>query len=215
MATQDLGQYLDPVRENGVRLNANEPLVVASNSTFSGTVTSTGISVDTGGTVGPGTMPTVFHTGGVQEFGALTTNYTQTQIVSTDTYYAEVFIPVNTTLTGVSILNGHTTSASQNMTVGLANSAGVIVASSNTTTAQSTADLYQQIPFTATYQAVGPSKYYIAVQGSATTGFIATHTRGNYGAALKTSETYGTFVTTASYSTTTFTTAQGPIADTY
>lgn len=221
MSTQDLGQYIPAVKQNGVRLNSNEPLVVASSASFTGSVsmtgsiTSTGVSINTGGEVGPGTMPTVFHSGGVQEFGALTTNYTQTQIVTTDTYFCEVFIPVNTTLTGVAILNGHTTSASQNMFVGLANSAGTIVASSNTTTAQSTADLYQQIPFTATYQAVGPSKYYIAVQGSATTGYIATHTRGNYGAALKTSETYGTFVTTASYSSTTFTTAQGPLADTY
>ena len=39
MSTQDLGQYLDPVRENGVRLNANEPLVVASSETHSGTET--------------------------------------------------------------------------------------------------------------------------------------------------------------------------------
>lgn len=190
--------------------------VGASNAnTIDGSLTVTGGLTQTGGVTGPGTEPTVFHSGGAQPFGALTTNYSQTQIVSTDTYFCEVFIPVNTTITGISILNGGTTSASQNMNVGLANSAGTIVASSATTTAQGAANAYQQIPFTTPYAAVGPGKYYIAVQGSATTGYIGTHTAGNFGATLKTSETYGTFVTTASYSTTTFTTARGPIADTY
>lgn len=41
MSVQDLGQYSPAVRQNGVRLNANEPLVVASAATFSGVVTST------------------------------------------------------------------------------------------------------------------------------------------------------------------------------
>ena len=221
MSTQDFGQYSAPVRQNGLRLNANEPLVSAGTNTFSGTntftgsVVNTGAEVQTGGVVGPGTMPTVYHSGGVQPVGALTTNYHQTQFVTTDTYYAEVFVPVNTTLTGISVLNGHTTSASQNINVGLANSAGTIVASSATTNAQSTADTYQQIPFSTPYAAVGPAKYYIAVQGSATTGFLATHAIGNFGANLKTTETYGTFVTTASYATTTFTANDGPVADTY
>lgn len=42
MSTQDLGQYIPAVRQNGVRLNANEPLVVASTATFTGTVLQTG-----------------------------------------------------------------------------------------------------------------------------------------------------------------------------
>lgn len=219
MSTQDLGQYNSAVRQNGLRLNSGEPMVVASAETHSGTethsgaVSFTGVVTNTGGVKGPGTQSTVFHSGGVGPVA--TTGLTQTQLVTTDTYFAEVFIPANTTLTGVSVLNGHTTSASLNLNVGLADSTGKIVANSATTTAQGTADAYQQIPFTATYSAVGPAKYYIAVQGSATTGYLATHTIGNFGAALKTSETYGTFVTTASYNSTTFTTAQGPVADTY
>lgn len=196
-------------------IGSSATVTVGGGLTVTGTTSLTGGITATGGETGPGTEPTVFHSGGVQLFGALTTNYHQTQFVSTDTYYCEVFIPVNTTLTGISVLNGGTTSASQNTNVGLANSAGVIVASSATTTAQSTANAYQQIPFSAPYAAIGPAKYYIAVQGSNTTGYLATHTAGNFGAALKTSETYGTFVTTASYAVTTFTTAQGPIADTY
>lgn len=36
MSTQDLGQYNAAVRQNGVRLSANEPLVAAGTNTFSG-----------------------------------------------------------------------------------------------------------------------------------------------------------------------------------
>jgi len=39
--SQDLGQYNAAVRQNGIRLSANEPLVVAGTATFSGAVTST------------------------------------------------------------------------------------------------------------------------------------------------------------------------------
>ncbi len=183
--------------------------------TFPSTLTATGAVTPTGGVAAAGgfAVPTSFSTG--NRAAISTTGYTSTQIVTTDTYFAEIFIPANTSITGVAILNGHTTNAGVNLTVGLANSAGTIVAKSATTATQSTADTYQQIPFTTPYPAVGPAKYYVAVQGSTTTGYIYMHAVGNFGALLKTSETYGTFVTTASYSTTTFTTNQGPVADTY
>ncbi len=181
---------------------------VTGSPTFSGTVTATGGLIQSSTN-----KSTVFHSGGIG-FGA-TTAATQHQIVTTETYYAEVFIPANATITGVAVLNGATTNAGVNLNVGLANSAGTIVASSATTTAQGAANAWQQIPFSSPYSAVGPGKYFLAVQGSATTGYIATHTIGNFGASKVTSETYGTFLTTASYATTTFTTALGPVADTY
>lgn len=49
--TQDLGHYIPQVRVGGVRLNSNEPLVVASTATFSGTVNFTGSTSFTGGQV--------------------------------------------------------------------------------------------------------------------------------------------------------------------
>lgn len=204
-----------PVTLNGTAANlaVGGTLTVTGTSTLTGALAVTG-NITSGGAISQsGTVPTVFHSGQVGPVA--TTGLTQTQIVTTDTYFSEVFIPANTTLTGISILNGHTTSAAQHMNVGLANAAGTIVASSATTATQATADAYQQIPFSTTYAATGPAKYYIAVQGDATTGYIATHTIGNFGATLKTTETYGTFVTTASYATTTFVTARGPVADTY
>lgn len=193
-------------------------LAVTGNATITGTLTQTGALTPTGGVAAAGgfSASTVFHSGGIGVVA--TTGLNQKQIVTTETYYSEVFIPVNTTLTGISVLNGHTTNAGVSLFVGLANSSGTIVANSNTTTAQTTADTYQQIPFTTTYAAKGPAKYYIAVQGSTTTGFLATFGAAatqNFGANKVTSETYGTFLTTASYATTTYTANLGPVADVY
>lgn len=190
-------------------------LAVTGAQTFTGAAAVTGALTPTGGIAAAGgfSVPTVFHTGGYQPMA--TTGAVQKQIVTTETYFAEVFIPANTTITGVSVLNGHTTAA-QHVFVGLANSSGVIVANSNTTTLQGTADTFTQIPFTAPYSAKGPAKYFIAVQSDQTTGYIAVHAAlGNFGAAKVTSETYGTFLTTASYATTTYTASLGPIADVY
>lgn len=191
-------------------------LTVTGAATFSGGTTQTGALTPTGG-IGPAggfSNPTVLHSGGISPIA--TTGATQKQIVTTETYYSEVFIPANTTLTGISVLNGNTTNAGVSLNVGLANSSGTIVASSATTTAQATANAYQQIPFSTTYAAKGPAKYFIAVQGSTTTGFLAVAAAlGNYGANKVTSETYGTFLTTASYATTTYTASLGPLADTY
>jgi len=209
------------VRDQGLNTNravnfSNWQVDTSGNVTAPGTETVTGVFTATGGQAASGgfSVPTAYSTG--QMPVNATTGLTQKQIVTTETYYAEVFIPANTTITGISVLNGHTTSGSQSTFVGLANSTGVIVAKSNTTTAQTAADAYQQIPFTTPYAAVGPAKYYIAVQGSATTGYICTSgALGNYGAAKVTSETYGTFLTTATYATTAFTSSLGPIASTY
>ncbi len=205
----------------GVTIDASGNAVIPGTLAVTGAVTQTGAAAftaaitPTGGVAAAGgfSVPTAFSTGGLPVNA--TTALTQKQIVTTETYYAEVFIPANTTITGISILNAATTSASQNMFVGLANSSGTIVANSNTTTAQAAANAYQQIPFTTPYPAKGPAKYYVCVQGSATTGYIDTHALGNYGASKVTGETYGTFLTTASYVTTTFTTGVGPVASTY
>ncbi len=201
--------------DENLKLDAKGAGTVTINGTATGGVTVGTALTPTGGVAAGGgfSAPSVFHSGGLG-FSA-TTDATQHQIVTTESYLCEVFIPANTTLTGVSVLNGHTTSGSVNLFVGLANSSGTIVAKSATTTAQGTADAFQQIPFTATYAAVGPAKYFVVLQGSATTGYVATHTIGNFGAAKITSETYGTFLTTATYKATTFTTALGPVADTY
>lgn len=182
-------------------------VTMPSTQTFTSTTTTGNATV--GGLIGPGTQSTVFHTGGigpgVAAFG------TDTTPVVTETYICQVDIPENATLTGLSVLNG--SAVSGNINVGLANSSGAVVAQSATTTAGSGTNAYQQIPFTTTYAAVGPAKYFALVQYSATTARYRTHILGNFGAAKKTSETYGTLTTVTP--PTTFATAGAIVADTY
>lgn len=176
--------------------------VVTGNESISGT------STVTGGIIGPGTEPTVFHSGMV---GANSISMgTEKVAVTTEMYIVEVFIPVNTTLTGVSVLNA--TAVAGSVAVALANSTGTVVTSSGGASASGT-QAFQQFPFSATYAAVGPAKYFILLESNNTGYKFYTHTVGNFGAAKTTGQVYGTFpaITPA----TTFTTALGPIADTY
>jgi len=191
--------------------------LTASAVTNTGAQSVTGVFTPTGGLASAGgfSSPTVFHSGGVQPTAAAaaSSGATNASIVTTETYSCEVFIPVNAVLTGIAILNG--TAVAGHINVGLANSSGTVVAKSATNVSASGSTAYQQVPFTATYSAVGPAKYFILLQGDNTSGRYIAHTIGNFGAFKVTSETYGTFLTTASYSTTTFTTAIAPVADTY
>ncbi len=224
-----LEKYVEVVRQDGLNTDQNvnigvtgtPNLWVAGNATVGGTLGVTGNATFTGNITAGGTIsqsgvvPTVFHTGGLAPTSATaaTAGTTNQSPLTTESYVAEIFIPTNTTLTGISVLNG--TAVSGHVNVGLANATGTIVAKSATNVSQSGTTAYQQVPFTATYAATGPAKYYVVTQYDATTARAIAHTIGNFGATKVTTETYGTFLTTAAYSTTTFTTAIGPVADTY
>lgn len=186
------------------------PITTTSSITATGSITSAGGQAQAGSV-----QSTVYHSGGTAPFSgvAATSGATNASIVTTETYVCEVFIPDNTTLTGVSVLNG--TAVAGHLNVGLANAAGTVVAKSATNVSGSGTSTYQQIPFSATYSAIGPAKYFILLQGDNTSARYNAHTIGNFGATKVTSETYGTFLTTAAYSTTTFTTAIAPVADVY
>lgn len=189
------------------------PVTLSSTLAVTGATTLTGAQTPTGG-IGPAggftQSPRTISTGN-RGATSLTTG-TDTAFVTTDTYIAEVFIEGNVTVTGVSVLMG-SAAGTGNMNVALANSSGVVVANSATTTTSGTSTTYTQVAFTAPYAAIGPATYYVLVQGSTTSDKIRMHPAGNFGAALKTSETYGTFTTVTA--PTTFTAAQGPIADLY
>jgi hypothetical protein len=204
---------LPGVKYNGLNLSGNA--TIAGTLAVTGAVTQTGAAgftgavTTTGGIIPPGTAPTVFHSGGVSpNVAAYGTDSTP---VVTETYICEIDIPTNATLTGLSVLNG--SAVSGNINVGLANSAGAVVANSASTNAGSGTNAYQQIPFSATYAAVGPAKYFALVQYSATTARFRSHIVGNFGASKKTSETYGTFTTITP--PTTFTTVLGVVCDSY
>lgn len=210
LGNKKIEQYNSYVKDNGGILSAL-PVSTTSTLAVSGAITPTGGVAAAGGF----SSSTVFHSGGTAPFSgvAATSGATNASVVTTETYVCEVFVPANATLTGVSVLNG--TAVAGHLNVGLANSSGVVVAQSATTTSASGTSTYQQVPFTATYAAKGPAKYFILLQGDNTSGRYNAHTIGNFGATKVTSETYGTFLTTAAYSTTTFTTAIAPVADVY
>lgn len=200
-----LEDQLPGVKQNG--LNTNKPATFGSTTSFTGTQTPTGGIAAAGGfSQSPRTIST-----GNRGATSLTQG-TDTAFVTTDTYIAEVFVEGNVTVTGVSVLMG-SAAGTGNINVALANSSGVVVASSATTTTSGTSTTFTKVPFSTPYSAVGPATYYILVQGSTTSDKIRTHAAGNFGASLKTSETYGTFTTVTA--PTTFTANQGPVADLY
>lgn len=167
----------------------------------------TGSQLAKGGVNSIGAL-TVFHSG--EAAPMTTTTGTDTTPVVTETYVARVFLPVNVTLTGVSILNG--SAVAGNVMVILYDAAGVPVAQS-ASTAQAGVAGYQQIPFTAAYQAQGPGRYFVGVQFNNVAARFRTHILGNFSVFKKTGETFGTATTLTPVST--FTTGVGPIASTY
>lgn len=155
-----------------------------------------------------GTPQTVFNTGGTKSIAA--GDGTDATAVNTETYIAEIDIPVQTTLTGIQWMGLATSTG--NVKFELADSTGALIAAAATasTATAGTAD-YQTAAFVAAYVAK-PGKYFLLMQNSGSNHYRA-HTVGVFGCSKKTGETYGTF--TAVTAPTTFTTAICPIAATY
>lgn len=152
------------------------------------------------------TLTPMFHTGGVLAYASA--NATP---VATEIYFAAIDILVNCTVTGIANLNG--TVVSGNMKMGLADSAGTIVATS-ASTAMSGVSVYQRVPFTAPYSAKGPARYYVVQIVDNVTARMAHHNLGDFGTGKKTGQSYATGFT-AITPPTTFTTDLGPIASLY
>jgi hypothetical protein len=131
-------------------------------------------------------------------------------------YYAEVEIRRNITLTGVGVLNGATV-GTNNWIVGLHTSAGgaVVANSALAGVLSSGANAFQQIAFTATYDATGPGRYWIAFQSNGATDTARTTAVSTFVDVL-TKSTAGAFGTLPSLTVpTTFTADVGPIAYVY
>lgn len=154
--------------------------------------------------------PRLIHTGAGPAL-ASTAGNDSTPVV-TETYYAEVFVPDNITVTGVALFNGSAT-GSGNVTVYLTNLAGANVAHS-ASTAVSGVDTYQRIPFTAPLTVLGPGTYYVATQYNNVATRYNTFPVGNFGAGKDTGTTYGTFPTVPTIPTT-FTANLGNLASLY
>jgi hypothetical protein len=155
-----------------------------------------------------GTAPTVFNTGAFKPAAA--SDGTDATAVNTETYIAQIDVPVQTTLTGIQWMGLATSTG--NVQFELADSTGALIAAAATaSTATAGTANYQTAAFVAPYIAK-PGKYFVLMQNSGSNHYRA-HTVGAFGCSKKTGETYGTF--TAVTPPTTFTTAICPIATTY
>jgi hypothetical protein len=182
--------------------------------TITPATTITGALTPTGGVAAAGgfsVTPRNCHTGGNP--ASVSTDFSDYTVVITETIRAEVFVPANTSCTGVAILNGSTVAG--NVTAYLIDSTGTQITGAVTaSTAASGVDSYQRIPWSGGAIALkGPATYWVAVQGNNVGQKINTHTIGNFGADKQTGTTYGAL--TVATSPTTFTTALGPVASLY
>lgn len=182
-------------------------------ATVATTIAPTGAITPSGGIKGVSGSLTAscftVHSGGVAPSAVATG--TDATAVNTETYIVEVFVPVTTTFTGVSVL--HLATSTGNVKFAIANRAGAVVASSTTaSTATVAAAAYQQVPFSAAVTLTGPDSYFILMQNSGSNHYRA-HAIGNFRAGKKTSEVYGTFTDVTV--PTAFTADLGPICDLY
>lgn len=189
----------------------------SSATVFALAASMTGAYTPTGGIAAAGgftASPRCVHTGGVP--AQISTEGTDTAIVVTELYVAELFIPCNMTVTGAAVMWGSATNG--NAKVALFDSTGARVAiSASTDVSAYTADSYgSRIAFSSTYAAKGPATYYLGVISDDNTNKVNTHILGNFGAGKITGLVYATESGYASITPpTTFTTGLGPIATLY
>lgn len=182
--------------------------VVGTTGTFSGAITPTGGVAAAGGY---SVSCRLMSTG--NEAAIATTSGTNLDIVTTETYRAEIWVPATCSSTGVAVFNG--TAVAGNLTAYLIDSTGAQIGTVKTaSTAASGTTAYQLIPWSGgPYNILGPATYWVAVQGNNAGGDLRTHTVGTFGADKQTSTVYGTLTVAAS--PTTFTTAVGMLANLY
>lgn len=142
---------------------------------------------------------------------AVSTDFTDTAPVITEAYISEILVPCNMTVTGIAIFNG--SNVTGNVRLGLADSAGTVVASS-VSTAGSGTDAYQLVPFSAAYAAKGPATYYIISTYSSATARYNAPPLGAFGVGKATGLVYDTFPTSITPPTT-FTANLGNVAGLY
>ena len=141
-----------------------------------------------------------------------TTDGTNLDVVTTETYFSCITIPATIRSTGVAIMNGGAVAG--NVQVALLDINSNVVCSTASTAASGT-DGMQSIPWSAVTVLPGPASYFVAVQGNNTGMDLNTIILGSAGspAGKVTSTTYGTF--TSLTVPTTFTTGLGVIACLY
>lgn len=187
--------------------------VTTGTQTFAGAKTLSGILAPTGGLACTGrSIYTTVPIGSVAygSFGAAVNP------VAGTIYITEIFIPRNVTLTGIGILKAGTVGTNKVNVALFTSAGGATVANSVLTgTALLGANTFQQIPFTGTYAAVGPARYWIAVQADGATDNIRMIAASTFVDVL-TKSYAGAFGTISALTPpTTFTPSVGPISYVY
>lgn len=140
-------------------------MTTAGDTTIAGMLGVTGAVSLNGGVASSTTTRTRF---GAWLPGA-TSQATSATPSATVVYLTQIWIPHNVTLTGVAVLNAATVGTNKYI-VALFNSSGVPLANSNTAGVLTAgANVYQQVPFTGTYAALGPRTYWVGVYVNGTT----------------------------------------------
>lgn len=215
---RDTGLFINSGADGKLTISADgvgaDDITLAGSVTASDTLAVTGVTTPTGGIAAAGgftALPSNFHTGGIP--AQVSTDGTDTTPVVTETYIAAVFVPCNCTITGARVFLGSATEG--NIKVGLADSAGAVVATSASTDCSgATVDAYFEVAFTGTYAAKGPATYYVLLLNDNTGNRFNSHAFGAFPASKKTGEVYATGFTTITPPTT-FTADLGPIATLY
>lgn len=161
-------------------------------------------------TASPALAPSarLIHTGGAA--AKVSTEGTNATPSVTEMYLAEVYVPANATITGISIFNGDAVTG--NRTLALYDAAGNFLRAT-ATTAGSGADAYQRTDLSAPI-ALTAGTYYVAAQFNSTSARFNAHAFGDFGAGKLTGQTYGTLPSGLTMPAT-FTADLGPIASLY
>ena len=129
-------------------------------------LTTAGTLTVSGGITGSATNPrTMWHAWAPSAIA----DATSTTPSATTVYLTQIQIPVNTTVTGIQVLNGGTVGTNKYIVALYSTSGTVLVNSSTAGVLTSGASVYQQIPFTAPYSAIGPATYWVGLYVNGTT----------------------------------------------
>lgn len=185
---------------------------VPSVNTFTGAETQ---SIDTNAT--SGSNPQTGSVSSAQQAILLDmlSNTLDKTMVAGSRYYTSINIGFPQTLTGI-IAKVGTTGGTDLWIFELHSPTGALLATTTTSgTTAGTANTYQQIAFTATYNLTVPGTYFIAVQSNGTTAKLGTLNSPN-NSGVYTGSATGVFATGASITPpTTYTANLGPLATVY
>lgn len=154
--------------------------------------------------------PYLAHTGDIPAASNITG--TLVSPITTSSYCSILQVVGNTTITGLSLLTGTTSSGSLKMY--LATTSGSMLAST-ASTAFGASSSYQRVAFTSPYTTSGPGTYVVIVQVNGLNERFRAHTFGDFPAWSTSGTTFNTFPTAGVAVVSTFTVGVGPIASLY